>query len=63
MQHLEEGNIVLNLWYAWENKQDFSNYNATPERVEGSELMTKFPTVLSGAPSMLWLEDFARVNP
>lgn len=46
-----------------ENKQDFSNFNATPERVEGSELMTKFPTVLSGAPSMLWLEDFARVNP
>jgi hypothetical protein len=35
---------------------------ATPERVEGSEFMTKLPTLLAGAPSMLWLEDFARVT-
>ena len=59
----EGGNIVWNLWEAWEDKEDFDNYNATPERVEGSEFMTKFPTLLSGAPSMLWLDDFARVNP
>ena len=58
----EEGNVVWNLWEAWENKEDFDNYNATPERVEGSEFMTKFPTLLSGAPSMLWLDDFARVT-
>jgi hypothetical protein len=30
--------------------------------VEGSEFMNKFPTLLSGAPSMLWLDDFARVT-
>jgi quinol monooxygenase YgiN len=59
----EEGNIVWNLWEAWENKEDFDNYNTTPERVEGSEFMTEFLTLLSGALSMLWLNDFARVNP
>ena len=58
----EEGNVVWNLWEAWENKEDFDNYNATPERVEGSEFMNKFPTLLSGAPSMLWLDDFARIT-